>query len=71
MLPASWLTFSHLSLVFGLTKSTVLTSRLRSALPRGFPPVISLPANMQEVVKMTRACVARKTVATSGAQIER
>ena len=30
---------------------------------------IPLPANMQEVVKMTRGCVARKTSATSGAQV--
>ena len=40
-LPASWLTFSHLSLVFALTKPTVLekTHSERSALLPGFPPV--------------------------------
>ena len=30
---------------------------------------IPLPANMQEVVKITRGCVARKISATSGAQV--
>ena len=65
-LPASWLTFGHLSLVFGLTKPTVLEKNAlvsTAALFTSGYQCIALPANMKEVVKMMRA---RKTLATSG-----
>ena len=73
-LPASWLTLSHLSLVFGLTKPTVLKNALlvvfsTAALFLSSYLRIPLPANMQEVVNMTCTCVTRKTSATSGAQV--
>ena len=72
-LPASWLTFSHLSLAFGLTKPTVLEKNALLIAFRTDAWFLQLPAhipaNMQEVVKMARACVTRKTAATSGAQV--
>ena len=68
---------SHLSLVFGLTKPTVLKKMHFSAFRHIVTAVwfpsrylrIALPANMQEVVTMTHVCIARKTSATSGAQV--
>ena len=69
VLPALWLTFSHLSLAFGLTKKHTSCSVQHAA---WFPSSylrIPLPTNMLEVVKMACACIARKASATSRAQM--
>ena len=71
-LPASWLTVSHLSLAFGLTKPTVLE---KNALLVAFSTAARLPAytitrkHAGSCQNDARSCVTRKTSTTSAAQV--